>query len=179
MRNIWLKEISLEDDRRYCDLLIELANYDEAYAHPVPKDFSYDDYDFFKAARVRMALGKDLPNNVVPTSTYWVMMDDEPIGYATLKHKADDIKPGGHFGCCLKREYQNQGIGSIVSQELFNIAYYDLGLTEVIFTSKNENIQSQKSVEKIGASLISNHDGYYFYKLDLTKIMNEEKGKGK
>ena len=116
-----------------------------------------------------MAKEDNLPSNVFPTSTYWVMDEDIPIGYATLKHKIDENKPGGHLGCCLKKEYQNKGIGTIVSNQLSQIAYYDLDIKELVYTSKNENIQSQKSLEKIGAELTSIHDGYHFYKVDLEK----------
>ena len=104
--NIWLKEISLDDDESYCDLLIELSNYKDVYARPVPNDFSYDDYECFKKTRVRMANNDNLPSNVFQTSTYWVMNDEEPIGYATLKHKINENVPGGHFGCCIKKDYQ-------------------------------------------------------------------------
>lgn len=174
--NIWLKEISVNDDEKFCDLLIELANYKDVYARPVPSDFSYDDYESFKKTRVRMANNDNLPSSVFPTSTYWVMSDDEPIGYATLKHKIDENIPGGHFGCCIKKKYQNKGIGTIVSNELSRIAYYDLGIEEVVYTSKNENIQSQRSLEKIGAELINIHDGYHFYKVNLKdKFENKER----
>jgi len=174
--NIWLKEISLDDDKKFCDLLIELANYQDVFARPVPNDFTYDDYEYFKKTRVRMANNDNLPSNVVPTNTYWVMNDNEPIGYATLKHEVDEFVPGGHFGCCIKKDYQNKGIGKVVSNELSKIAYYDLGIEEVVYTAKNENMQSQKSLDKIGAELYYIHDGYHFYKVNLKeKFENNER----
>jgi len=172
--NIWLKEISLDDDKKFCDLLIELANYQDVFARPVPNDFTYDDYEYFKKTRVRMANNDNLPSNVVPTNTYWVMNDNEPIGYATLKHEVDEFVPGGHFGCCLIKGFQNKGIGSLVAEELSRIAFEELGIEEVIYTSKNENVQSQKSVDKIGATLIGIHDGYHFYSVSLREKFNKE-----
>ena len=174
MENIWLKEISIADDLSYCDLLIELANYEDAYAKPVPSDFAYEEFESFKRMRMKMAIGEDLPSYVMPTSTYWVMEDNVPIGYATLKHRIDPNKPGGHLGCCLKRSVQNRGIGTIVANLLSEIAYNNYGITELIYTSKDENIQSQKSLEKIGATLVSIHDGYHFYAVDLTKKYGKE-----
>ena len=174
MNEIWLKEVSVNDGEEFCDLLIELANYDEAYAKPVPGDFSKDDFQSFKEARVQMALGENLPSYVVPTSTYWIMDQNEAIGYATLKHWVDPNKPGGHLGCCLKRSHQNQGLGTIVANKLSEIAYNNLGITELVYTSKDENIQSQKSLEKIGAKLVSTHDGYHFYVVDLSKKYGKE-----
>lgn len=172
--NIWLKEIDINDDEKYCDLLIELANYNDVYARPVPNDFSKEDFEFFKKVRIQMASGVNLPKNIDQTTTYFVMNDNEPIGYATLKHKVDISKPGGHIGCCLKKDYQNKGIGRIVSEQLSSIAYNDLGIEKLIYTSKNENLQSQRSLDKIGATLISIHDGYHFYEVDLEKKYSEE-----
>ena len=165
--NIWLKELSQEDDKSYFDLLMELANYDDVYAKPVSKDFTYSEYEKFKESRIKLKNSENIPSFAVPTSTYWVMDQDKPIGYATIKHVADCNKPGGHFGLCLKKSYQNKGIGKIVSDLLSDIAYKELGIEEIIYTSKIENIQSQKSVEKIGAKLIGIHDGYYFYSINL------------
>lgn len=165
--NIYLKELQVDDDIEYYNLLKELSSYD-TYAKPVREEFDYSMYDFFKKVRVKM---KDDGK----VSTYYVMDKDTPIGYATINHKADLIKPGGHFGLCLKKDYQNKGIGSIVSSLLFDIAYNELNIKEAIFTSKNENIQSQKSVLKSGAELVSIHDGYHFYIIDLEKKYKNNK----
>lgn len=171
---IWLKELSLSDDKDYCDLLIELSKYEDAYARPVPNDFDYSEFEYFKKARIRMKENDNLPSHVVPTSTYWVMNENIPIGYATLKHEADLNHIGGNFGLCLKKEYQNKGIGSIVADILSNIAYNELGMDEIIYTSKNENIQSQKSVEKIGGNLIKIENGYHFYTVSLKEKYEKE-----
>ena len=175
--NIWLKEISIEDGELFGQLLIELSRYQDVYARPVPEDFEMDEFDSFKRTRVRMVNNDNLPSHVKPTSTYWVMDNDIPIGYATIKHEIDINKPGGHFGLCLKKEYQNKGLGTVISDMLSEIAYNQLGINEVVFTSKNENIQSQKSVDKIGATLFKVQDGYHFYVLDLEKKLGERKSK--
>ena len=170
--NIYLKEITIEDDKRYCDLLIELSRYKDVYARPVPDDFEYSDYEHFKKARVSM-FTRD--NN--PVNTYWIMDNDNPIGYATLRRDIDITKPGGHLGCCLKKEYQNKGVGTIVANLLSEIAYSEYDIKELIYTSKNENIQSQKSIEKLGGIFIDSHDGYKFYKVDLVKKYEERRKK--
>ena len=120
-----------------------------------------------------MASGVSLPKNITKTNTYFVMDNDIPIGYATIKHEIDINKPGGHIGCCLKKEYQNKGIGKIVSDELSKIAYYEIGIDKLIYTSKNENVQSQKSITKMDAKFLGVHDGYHFYEVDLTKKYGE------
>ncbi|MBE6148488.1 MAG: GNAT family N-acetyltransferase [Firmicutes bacterium] len=171
--NIWLKELSVDDDMTFCDLLLELASYEDAYARPVPADFSREEFESFKIARVKMSVGENLPSYVMPTTTYWVMDSEEAIGYATVKHRADLTRPGGHLGCCLKRSAQNKGIGTIVANMLSEIAYNNLGITELIYTSKDENIQSQKSLEKIGATLVDVHDGYHYYVVDLKRKFEE------
>ena len=174
--NIWLKPIELEDGPEYCELLIELARYPDVFARPVPTDFEQSEFSSFKETRINMSLSSIRPG-IPQTNTYWVMDDVSPIGYATLKHEVDLSKPGGHFGCCLKKDYQNKGIGSIVADLLSQIAYEDLGIQEAIYTSKSENIQSQRSVDKIGGTLIKVENGYHFYKVNLKEKIKKERGK--
>ena len=172
--DIWLKEIELEDGIEYLELLNELSSYDDVYAKPVPEPIAKEDYLDFKKAKIKMMLNDDLPEGKVQTSTYWVMKNSTPIGYATLKHKILENTPGGHFGLCLRKEYQNKGIGSIVSKLLSKIAYEDIGIEEVIYTAKKENIQSQKSLDNIGAEFVKEYNGFYYYKVDLNKKFNKE-----
>lgn len=160
--DIWLKKVSIEDNDIYCDLLIELATYKDVYARPVPSDFGKDEFELFKKARVSMETREKTPVN-----TYWIMDSEIPVGYATLRRNIDINKPGGNLGCCLKKEYQNKGLGTIVSDLLSEIAYNDYGIEKLMYTAKNENKQSQRSIEKIGGKLIEIHDGYHFYVVDL------------
>ncbi len=168
--NIWLKEISMDDDKTYYDLLMELTNYKNVYARPVPEEFPYEEFKDYIKARIRLKEGN---TKITPTTTYWVMEDETPIGYATLKHKVDPNKVGGHFGLCLKKECQNKGIGLIVSNLLSDIAYHEYKIEDVIYTAKDDNIQSQRSIEKIGGELISIHDGFHFYSVNISKKYQE------
>ena len=172
--NIWLKEFDKEDGTLFLELLNELSAYPDVYARPTEGILTEDDFKYFKEARIKMKEGVDLPKGVIPTTSYWVMCDNLPIGYSTLKHYVDLEKPGGHFGCCLKKEYQNKGIGKVVSELLSKIAYEDYQIEEVVYTAKKENVQSQKSLKNIGAEFISERDGYYFYIENLKNKFNKE-----
>lgn len=172
---IFLKPLELSDGQEYCDLLIELAQYKDTYARPVPQDFETSDFKEFKVARTMMATGIGLEPKIPKTNTYWVMDECSPIGYATLKHEVDLKKPGGHFGCCLKKDYQNKGIGTIVAKELSKIALEELNIEEVIFTSKSENEQSKRSVQNIGGILIKEENGYCFYKVNIKNQLTKNK----
>ena len=44
----------VEDEDEFCDLLIELARYENTYARPVPSDFEPHEFDSFKRIRVKM-----------------------------------------------------------------------------------------------------------------------------
>ena len=173
--NIWLKEIEEDDGQEYLDCLNELACYSDVFAKPIPEIITMEEFDSYKRTRIKMFNGIKERPNVPKTNTYWIILDNKPIGFATLKHTADLNKPGGNYGCCLLKEYQNKGIGKIVSDLLSKIAYEELGIEEVIFTSKNENTQSQASIEKIGAKLVDIHDGYHYYILNLKEIFDKNK----
>ena len=45
--NIWLKEISEEDGKEFCKVLLTLANYQDVYARPVPEDFTEEEFESF------------------------------------------------------------------------------------------------------------------------------------
>lgn len=169
--NIYLKELSLEDDKKYYDLLMELSSYKDVFAKPVPEVFPYEEFEDYKQARIRL---KEENGKRTPTTTFWVMDGETPIGFATLKHRVDPNKIGGHFGLCLRKESQNKGIGLEVSNLLSDIAYHKYHIEDIIYTAKDENIQSQKSIEKIGGELISIHDGYHFYSVNISKKYQEE-----
>lgn len=169
---IWLKKLENSDGLEYYDALMKLVSENNKFAKPIPEKIEYDDFKYFINARIRLANNDNLKEGVVPTNTYWVVNKDKVIGYATLKHYADYEKPGGHTGLTLLKEYQNKGIGLIVSNYLENIALNELGIKELIYTSNIDNIQSQKSVMKIGGELVSVHNNYCFYKLDLVKKYN-------
>lgn len=172
--DIWLKKLESTDGLEYYNVLMKLVS-DNTYAKPIPEKFEYEDFKDFINARIRLANNDNLKPNIVPTNTYWVMYKDKIIGYATLKHYADYNKPGGHTGLTLLKEYQNKGLGTIVSSYLEYIALNELGIEELIYTSNIDNIQSQKSVMKIGGELVCVHDNYCFYKLDLVKKYNKYK----
>ena len=175
--NIWLKELSKDDGPEYLNVLMTLAKYTDVFARPVPDDFEEREFESFLDSRVRLKNGDNIPKYATPTTTYWVMDDDKAIGYATLKHTANMQKPGGHLGCCLLKEYQNKGIGGIVAEELSEIAYNELGIEDLIYTSKEENIQSQRSLAKIGATFVNSHDGYRYYTVNLKEKYQKERGR--
>ena len=172
--NIWLKELAIDDGIEYLELLNELSTYENVYARPVPQKIDENEFKYFKELRIKLRNNYNLPKGVIPTTTYWIMNNNEPIGYGTIKHYIDFSKPGGHFGLCLKKDYQNKGIGMIVSDKMSEIALNELGIEEVIYTSKSENEQSKRSVEKIGGKFISEHDGYCFYKVNIKEKYQKE-----
>ena len=172
--NIWLKEFDRDDDAIFLELLNELSSYTDVYAKPTEGILTEDEFNYFKDARIKMKEGIDLPEGVIPTTSYWVMCGDIPIGYSTLKHYVDLEKPGGHFGCCLKKDYQNKGIGKVVAELLSKIAFEEYEIEEVVFTAKKENEQSKNSLKNIGAEFVSERDGYYFYIYDLKNKFSKE-----
>lgn len=65
----------------------------------------------------------------------------------------------------------------IVSDKLSMIAYDDFGIEKIVYTANSKNTQSQRSIEKIGGQLVSIHDGYHFYEVDLKEKIDDIKGR--
>ena len=114
--------------------------------------------------------------NVVNTSYSRVYLYEENNKVLGFIHVDSHFEIMDLINIVVLKEYQNKGIGSIVADELSKIAYEELGINDIIYTSKMENIQSQRSLEKIGATFINAHDGYHYYTVNL-KEKYETKGR--
>ena len=77
----------------------------------------------------------------------------------------------------LKKRISKSGYRYTSSKLTIQIAYEDLGIEEVIYTSKDENIQSRRSVSNIGGTLIKKENGYHFYKVNIKEKLKKERGK--
>ena len=102
---------------------------------------------------------------------YFISVDNEYVGFVHLGSRGCEID--WLEDIFVLPEYQNKGIGMVVSDLLSEIAYNEYNIEELIYTAKLENTQSQKSIEKLGGVFINSNDGYMFYKVDLLKKYEE------
>lgn len=93
--------------------------------------------------------GKNLPEGWVPSSSYWLIDNDQFIGHTNIRHRLNDHlkKIGGHIGYYIRPSCRKKGYGTKIL-ELALIKAQQLGLKKVLITCDESNIASQKVIEK-------------------------------
>lgn len=82
----------------------------------------------------------------VPQSTYWLYLDDQPIGYGKLRHfLTDHLKEsGGHIGIAIHPKQRGRGYGTYFIRQLLEEGR-KLGIEKLLCTVKNQNVASIKA----------------------------------
>ena len=76
----------------------------------------------------------------VPQSTYWLFLNNRPIGYGKIRHfLTDNLKEtGGHIGISIHPHFRANGYGKAFIG-LLKPECQELGISELLCTIKNQN----------------------------------------
>ena len=93
--------------------------------------------------------GENLPDDWVPSTTYWLIDNNKFVGHTNIRHKLNDYlsKIGGNIGYYIRPSSRNKGYGTKIL-ELALIKAKQLGLKKVSITCDEHNIASKKIIEK-------------------------------
>lgn len=135
-------------DARYLGSYIEAIN---EYEENGVKTYYFNDprkEDIF-AKFERYRIGRDLPENRVPASYFWLVADFKFIGEISIRHQLSEslLKYGGHIGYGIRYTKWNQGYGTIMLHLALQKAK-ELGLSRVLITCDDDNVGSAKVIEK-------------------------------
>ncbi|MEN2259669.1 GNAT family N-acetyltransferase (plasmid) [Paraclostridium benzoelyticum] len=91
------------------------------------------------------AKGLDLPEGYIPSSTFWLVNDDNNVlGVVRIRHQA--IPLHGHIGYDLAPRYRGNGYGNKILELALPLAK-KLGINQVILNCESTNIRSQKVIQ--------------------------------
>ena len=102
-----------------------------------------------------MAIGKDIPENRVPETTFLAFDDKGHLaGMVNIRHYLNDrlLQVGGHIGYSVRKSERRKGYGA----EMLRLALAEagkLGIQKVLITCDKENIGSAKTIQKNGGVL--------------------------
>ncbi|MBI4234852.1 GNAT family N-acetyltransferase [Candidatus Peregrinibacteria bacterium] len=104
--------------------------------------------DYMKQTR-NNEKGKGLSESFVPSTTYWLIDNDEFVGHTNIRHKLNEHyrKIGGHIGYYIRPSARKKGYGTKILKLALKKARR-LGLKKVLITCDESNIASQKVIEK-------------------------------
>lgn len=166
--NLYLREVSINDELDGLYFLQDLMNEEGIMVSPAPKDINELTYLKWLKEKVDTAKGINLPNDYIPCTTYWVILDNKIIGLANIKHYLNDFlrKKGGHIGLSIAKDYRRKGLGLKATKLLIEKARNEFGIEDILFTNDPANIASRNMCEKLGAELtdIDEHCHYWLRK---------------
>lgn len=129
--------------------------YDEYEGYPRRAGNPYSDpracdllakFERFRSAR-------DLPEDYVGSTTYWLVDDDQQrfLGQIDVRHELTErlLRYGGHIGYAVRLTEWNKGYGTLMLQLALPHAKA-LGITRCLITCDDDNPGSARVMEKNG-----------------------------
>lgn len=137
---------------QYCDAF-QAANEPDQYL----EELAYQDFPQYIQKLKDAELGIGIPTGWVPSSTYWLVRDDQFIlGNSSLRHfltpSLEDI--GGHIGYRIHPLERGKGYGTLILKLTLEKARLR-GLSEVLVTCNTDNIASARVIQNNGGVLAS------------------------
>ena len=107
-----LKPVSFTDGKAVYDMLQQIEANDNGFMNGV-KNLPYEEFPAHIAKKVNMAQGIGLEDWMVPSSTFWLMDGDTPVGQGNLRHRLTDAlrQAGGHIGYAVASDQRGKGYG--------------------------------------------------------------------
>ena len=114
------------------------------------------------------SLGENLPKGYVKQWTYWLMLDDEPVGYGKLRERATEQskRNGGNIGLAVHPLHRGLGYGGKLFALLLEEAK-KLGIPEIYSTVRKGNIPSHKVHLKHGFKVWDEDEDWWYYHFSL------------
>lgn len=141
---------SLKYKDSFLDALVEFEQTSEAGFWKFP-DETPRTIEAYIERILNHAEGRDLPENWVPSTSYWLIDNDEFIGHVNIRHRLNDylVNFAGHIGYAIRPSKRRQGYGSIILKLALPKATA-LGLNRILITCDDSNHASRKIIERNG-----------------------------
>ena len=163
-----LKELTINDGIDIYEMLQRIGSAENAFHNDV-NGMSFDEYKKWLSLMHAWSIGERLPNGYVKQWTYWLIVDNIPVGYGKLREKAtaESRQFGGNIGYAIDPIARGKGYGNILFDLLLNEAS-SKQIGEVFSTVEKYNYISKKVHEKHGGRLIKEDEirWYYIFKID-------------
>jgi predicted acetyltransferase len=105
-------------------LILPAAEFEDSYGayirelgtesrHPFTLDFEHRDFPALLRRLANLSKGIDLPEGLVPNTTFWLVEANELLGVSNLRHELNDRirEHGGHIGMSIRPMHRGRGLG--------------------------------------------------------------------
>lgn len=131
---------------------------------------SYEEYKQWLIRSDNTSKGIGLEDWMVPQNTYWLYVEDKPVGMAKLRHYLTEAlsQSGGHCGYSIRPSERNKGYGTILLSLIIEEAK-KLDLDRILVTVENHNEASIKVALNNGGIIEAENDVRKFIWIDVYK----------
>ncbi len=139
---------------KFMDMIKVYSDYEE---DTFTNEYFTGDFDFLTYIKdlEDLSMGIGLPEGYVPITELWLVNDNNDIlGTVILRHYLgeEDMEEGGHIGYDISPKYRKMGYGTKILELILPIAK-TYNIDTVLLTCSDDNIGSQKIIEKNGGIL--------------------------
>lgn len=137
---------------------------------------SYEQFKGWLNRQLEWANGENLPDGYVRQWIFWLMDNNEPVGYGKLReHLTDNSRKfGGNIGFAIDPLKRGLGYGYYLFNFLLTEAIRK-NISEVVSTVERDNLPSKIVHEKCGGVLIEENSERFIF--DFSERLEKEREK--
>jgi len=145
-----LRKLSINDGIDVYDMLQEIPKDENGFINS-GNGLMFEDYALWLKRNVEMADAIGLEGWMVPQTTFWLFINNVPVGYGKVRHYLNDRlkEDGGNVGYAIRPSQRGKGYGKLVLKLLLAEAN-KIGIENVLVTVKNENTPSIRVAQANG-----------------------------
>ena len=140
------------------EMLQNIENGENGFMNDV-FGISYDEYKQWLKNQDNFHQGIGLPEGWIPYTTYFLYIDNIPVGIGRVRHKTSEylqtVVGAGEIGYAIAKEHRGKGYGNILFQELLKKCK-EFGFGKITLFPHKNNEATIKIMLKNGGKIIGN-----------------------
>ncbi|MFB9329432.1 GNAT family N-acetyltransferase [Paenibacillus aurantiacus] len=144
---IELRPIAFGDGPELYQLALEIGPGENGFVNGLYAG-QYSEFESKLKSYIDMSAGSNLAPNLVPQTTYLLLIDGYSAGYGKIRHRLNDQlkRHGGHIGYVIRPSLRGMGYGKLMLGLLVQEAS-KLGIEDALLTCNADNWASRKIIE--------------------------------
>ena len=155
-----LRQLSVDNGHDEYHMLQTIDALEYGFTNPV-NGMQYDEYKNWLIKEDNISKSLNLPENWIPQTTYFLYVNNQPVGIARIRHYASEMleKQGvGNLGYGIGKPHRGKGYGHILFREVLQKCK-EMGYTKIRSFVYIENTASNQIFIKNGAQFVGVFDG--------------------
>ena len=153
---IELKQLSIKMGQKEYDMLQGIIDGENGFSNPAYK-LSENEYKKWLEKENNYSKGKELPEGWIPATTYFLYIDEIPVGYGRIRHSSseylENVVGAGNLGYAISKHYRGKGYGDLLFKELLSKCK-EFGYSEIKLFPYKDNEATVRIMLKNGGEII-------------------------